>query len=84
MQDARDHGTLPVPLHLRNAPTQLMKREGYGKGYRYPHTHEGHFVVAQYLPDMLKEARFYEPGSSGFEKKIAERLKFWADRGAAQ
>ena len=73
----REHGHLPVPLHLRNAPTQLMKREGYGKGYRYPHTHEGHFVLAQYLPDRLKEARFYEPSDQGDEVGIAARLRAW-------
>ncbi|MBI5197177.1 MAG: replication-associated recombination protein A, partial [Nitrospirae bacterium] len=77
--DVRETGTLPVPLHLRNAPTALMKRLNYGKEYRYPHDHPGHVVSQQYLPDRLKGKRYYEPSESGLEKKIGERLKQWRE-----
>ena len=70
-----EHGALPVPLALRNAPTELMRREGYAKGYRYPHEHPDHFVDAQYLPDGLGDARFYEPSDQGAEGMIAERQR---------
>ena len=81
----REFGALPVPMHLRNAPTPLMKSEGHGKGYRYPHDHDEHFVEAQYLPDRLANDRFYEPGDQGEERAIGERLrKWWRDaKGAA-
>jgi putative ATPase len=59
-QAVEAHGALPVPMHLRNAPTGLMKKMGYGKGYQYPHDHPGHHVEATYLPDALAGARFYE------------------------
>jgi len=62
-------GDLPVPLHLRNAPTGLMKDLGYGKGYKYAHDYEGHTVAQQHLPDELAGERFYQPGSEGFEGK---------------
>ena len=75
-----EHGALPVPLHLRNAPTHLMKREGYGRGYRYPHDEPDHFVREQYLPDKLKDARFYRPSDQGEEAEIARRLRArWGD-----
>jgi putative ATPase len=64
----------PVPLHLRNAPTGLMKRLGYGKGYRYAHDFEGHYVEQQYLPDALADRRYYEPSDQGDEASIRERL----------
>jgi putative ATPase len=73
----REHGALPVPMHLRNAPTALMKSEGHGKGYTYPHDHADHFVAAQYLPDRLKDARFYAPSDQGEEAAIGERLRRW-------
>jgi putative ATPase len=68
------HGPLPVPMHLRNAPTKLMKSLGYGGGYQYPHDFEGHFVVESYLPEGLRGARFFEPGQEGFEKRHRERI----------
>ena len=71
----REHGALPVPLHLRNAPTELMRSEGYGRGYQYPHDHPGHFVRGQYLPDKLSDARFYRPSEEGSEAKLARRLR---------
>src|SRR5262249_363451 len=70
-------GTLPVPAHLRNAPTPLMKKVGLGAGYQYPHNFEGHYVAEDYLPDALGGSRFYEPTDSGWEKTIAERLAAW-------
>ena len=77
----REHGALPVPLHLRNAPTELMRREGYARGYRYPHDHPEHFVAEQYLPDGLREARFYEPSDQGHERAQRERLRrLWGEK----
>jgi putative ATPase len=67
----------PVPLHLRNAPTQLMKNLGYGKDYKYAHDYEGHFVEQQNLPDAIKNRRYYFPTELGFEKTILARLKAW-------
>ena len=69
------HGALPVPMHLRNAPTSLMKTMGYGKGYQYPHDFDGHHVRETYLPDDLKGARFFEPTDSGEEKEVRARLE---------
>jgi putative ATPase len=71
-----EHGALPVPLKLRNAPTALMKAEGYGEGYRYPHDEEGGVVEGEiYLPEELSGLRFYTPAGRGFERYIAERLR---------
>ncbi len=67
----------PVPLSLRNAPTKLMKQLGYGKDYRYAHQYEGHFVEADYLPESLKDAVFYQPADNPQENKMLERLKRW-------
>jgi putative ATPase len=67
----------PVPLHLRNAPTKLMKNLGYGKDYKYAHDYEGHFVEQQNLPDAIKNKRYYFPTELGFEKTILARLKAW-------
>jgi putative ATPase len=72
----------PVPLHLRNPVTRLMKGLGYGKGYKYAHEHPGHFVRQQHLPDSLKDKTYYEPSDQGFEKTVAERLReWWGERG---
>ncbi len=79
-EDVRRHGALPVPFHLRNAPTQLLKEEGYGVGYIDPHG-EPHGVANQlYLPEALRQARYYEPTAFGEEKTIRERLTWWAER----
>ncbi|UCB42499.1 MAG: AAA family ATPase [Dehalococcoidales bacterium] len=67
----------PVPLHLRNAATPLMRQVGYGKGYKYAHDYEGHFVEQQNLPDSLQGKKFYQPGDQGYEKQIAARLNTW-------
>ncbi len=75
LDDVRRDGALPVPLHIRNAPTSLMKGLGYGKGYKYPHSFKGAVIEQQYLPDKLKGKRYYKPSDRGYEKEIAERLK---------
>ena len=70
-------GSLPVPFHIRNAPTRLMKDLGYGKGYKYAHNYRDAVVAQEYLPDMLKGQRFYSPTDRGFEKTIKDRLDKW-------
>lgn len=67
-------GNLPVPLHLRNAPTQLMKDLGYHEGYKYAHNYAGNYVHQQYLPDELVNRKFWTPGNNSQESKMAERL----------
>ena len=67
----------PVPLHLRNAVTPMMKNIGYGKDYKYAHDYEGHYVEQQNLPDSVKNKKFYNPSDQGNEQKVAERLKKW-------
>ena len=75
MQDARAHGSLEVPLHLRNAPTALMKELGYGKTYRYAHDEpEGYAAGESYFPEELRARRYYRPVESGLEIRIAEKL----------
>ncbi|HYC81161.1 MAG TPA: hypothetical protein VEB65_05205, partial [Solirubrobacterales bacterium] len=66
-----------VPLHIRNAPTRLMKELGYHEGYRYAHTSPDAYIPQEYLPDELVGSRFYEPSEMGHEKRIAERMKWW-------
>jgi putative ATPase len=78
-KDVLDHGPLPVPLRLRNAPTRLMQEAGYGGGYRYPHDFDGHYVPERYLPDELRERRYYVPTDQGHEAIIGQRMKQWAD-----
>lgn len=80
LADVKRHGPLPVPLHLRNAPTRDMKAEGYGEGYRYPHDAPDRIVRQQYLPDALKDRRYYEPVPHGAEKTILDRMNWWAKR----
>jgi putative ATPase len=76
-QAARDFPAEPVPLHIRNAPTGLMKQLGYGRGYRYDHAEGGHAAGQEYLPEALRGAKWYEPAAAGFEKTLAERLAWW-------
>ncbi len=77
----RESGNVPVPLHLRNAPTKLMKSLDYGKDYKYAHDYEGNFVDQDFLPEGIKTERFYFPGQNSAEKKIFDRLKsLWKDR----
>ena len=75
-----DRGNLPVPLHLRNAPTKLARQMGHGEGYLYPHDHPDGVVNQTYLPDELVGARFFSPGRFGFERDIAKRLQWWQAR----
>jgi putative ATPase len=76
-KDAKEKGTLPVPLPIRNAPTRLMKDLGYGKGYVYDHETEAGVSGQQCLPDELKDKHYYEPGRFGFEREIAKRIAYW-------
>lgn len=76
-EDVKKTRNDPVPLHLRNAPTRLMKDLGYSKDYKYAHNFEGHFVEQQNLPDAIKNKRYYFPSDQGFEKEIIARLKVW-------
>ncbi|MGE5497986.1 MAG: replication-associated recombination protein A, partial [Syntrophothermus sp.] len=81
ISDVRTKPMYPVPLHLRNAPTKLMKELGYGKEYQYPHNFESHFVEKDYLPDELKGKQYYLPTENGQEKTLKERLKaLWKNR----
>ncbi|MEP0814349.1 MAG: replication-associated recombination protein A [bacterium] len=76
-----DTGSLPVPLHIRNAPTRLMKELGYGKDYDYQHDHPGAFSPQKYLPDEIDGSVLYRPSSRGYEAKLAEKLKkLWPER----
>ena len=75
---ARDTPAAPVPLHIRNAPTGLMKDLGYGRGYQYDPAVKYGVADQTYLPDELQGTRFYDPGRFGFEKTIRERLEWWA------
>ena len=74
MQTVSQTGDLPVPLHLRNAPTKLMADLGYHEGYKYAHDYQGNYVKQQYLPDGLEGARFWVPGNNPAEAKMAQRL----------
>ncbi len=76
-EDVRTTRDAPVPLHLRNAPTKLMERLGYGQDYKYGHEFEDNFVEQQYLPDDLKDRLYYQPTENGAEKKIRDRLNAW-------
>lgn len=72
--DVQRFGSLPVPLHICNAPTKFMKEEGYGRHYQYPHDFTGNYVKQQYLPDKIKESKYYIPTQNGYERYIFERL----------
>lgn len=78
--DSKKHGALPVPMHIRNAPTGLMKDLGYGDGYKYDHDQEDRFSGQEYLPDQLAGTKYYSPEGLGHEKIILERLKWWAEK----
>lgn len=81
LSDVRNKPLFPVPLHLRNAPTKLMKEVGYSKGYKYPHEFDNHFIDEDYLPKELKKTQYYFPTEMGHEKQLLERLKsFWKSR----
>jgi putative ATPase len=76
-RDVRELENMPVPLHIRNAPTELMKDLGYGKEYKYPHDYPDHFVEEEYLPENLRGRTYYQPAELGFEKEIKRRLEYW-------
>ena len=76
---ARQFPAEPVPLHIRNAPTGLMKELGYGKGYQYAHAVPEGYIPQEYLPDAVRDRVLYEPGPFGFERDIAKRLQWWSD-----
>ena len=78
--DVKEKGALPVPLHLRNAPTELMEKLGYGKGYKYAHNFPDHIVDQEHLPEELKGRKYYFPSESGYEKTIRERMKAWEEK----
>ncbi len=78
--DVRETSNAPVPLHLRNAVTDLMRKEGYGKSYKYAHDYDDHFVEQEFLPPTLKGRRYYQPSDQGAEQKIERRLNRWRNR----
>jgi putative ATPase len=79
LEAAQQHPAEEVPLHVRNAPTALMKELGYHQGYQYAHDAPEAYIAQEYLPEPLRDARFYEPGPFGFEKEIAKRLAWWEE-----
>jgi putative ATPase len=74
LENVRVKGDLSVPLHIRNAPTKLMKDIGYGKGYKYAHSFEANFVADNFLPEEIKGTRFFEPGKNTREEELRKRL----------
>ncbi|HEY6363896.1 MAG TPA: replication-associated recombination protein A [Candidatus Binatia bacterium] len=80
VEDVHEHGALPVPLHLRNAPTPLMETLGYGENYKYAHNYPDHVVEQEHLPKELQARRYYAPSDSGYESRIKERLKSWEEK----
>lgn len=77
----RQEGDLPVPMHLRNAPTKLMKDLNYGKGYRYAHDYEGNFVEEEFMPDKLKGQKLYDPGKNARENDLRKNLqRMWGKK----
>ncbi len=81
LQVVRETGNQPVPLHLRNAPTKLMKQLGYGKDYKYAHSYEGNFIPQQFLPDEIQERRFWHPQSNPAEQRQREyMIQLWGKR----
>lgn len=80
-QLVRHTGDLPVPMHLRNAPTKLMKDQGYGKGYQYAHDYIHNFAAQEYLPEAIKETKLYDPGANPREEEMRKRLRsLWKEK----
>jgi len=79
LEAAQRYPAEPVPLHIRNAPTALMKELGYHEGYQYAHDAPEAYIPQEYLPEPLRGMRFYEPGKFGFEKEIAKRIAWWEE-----
>jgi putative ATPase len=81
MSAVKEHGDLPVPLHIRNAPTRLMKNLGYGKDYQYSHSYENNFSNQEYLPKEISGTKFYDPGKNGREEELRKFLKnLWKEK----
>jgi putative ATPase len=81
MNAVKQHGDLPVPLHIRNAPTKLMKNEDYGKGYEYSHNFENNFSPQEYLPAAISGTVFFEPGNNAREEELRKFLKaLWKEK----
>ena len=77
----KETGDLPVPMNLRNAPTRLMKEQGYGAGYKYSHDYDGNFVVQEFLPEAVKNTKLYDPGHNARENEMRKRLQqLWKDK----
>ena len=84
LKEVERSGALPVPLHLRNAPTDLHREQGNAAGYKYPHNFAGNYVAEAYLPDQLRGRRYFTPSENGEEKRLKERLdEILAARGKA-
>jgi putative ATPase len=81
IRDVKQTLNAPVPMHLRNATTDLMHEMGYGEGYKYSHDFDSHFARMQNLPDSIKDRRYYNPSDQGYEKSAAERLRNWWNSG---
>ncbi|MDD3607166.1 MAG: replication-associated recombination protein A, partial [Candidatus Cloacimonas acidaminovorans] len=77
-EDARKTSHYGVPLHIRNAPTQLMKDLNYGRDYHYDHEYEYKYYYQKYFPEQMPEKIYYKPGTYGFEKEIQKRIDWWA------
>jgi putative ATPase len=81
MAAVREHGDLPVPLHIRNAPTKLMKDLNYSKGYQYSHDYERNFSPQEYLPADLANTKFYDPGKNAREEELRKFLRsHWKEK----
>ncbi|MEO6723509.1 MAG: replication-associated recombination protein A, partial [Ferruginibacter sp.] len=81
MAAVREHGDLPVPLHIRNAPTKLMKNLNYGKDYAYSHNYENNFSAQEYLPNKISGTTFYNPGANARELELRKFLKLlWKEK----
>jgi putative ATPase len=81
MAAVRRYGDLPVPMHIRNAPTRLMKNLDYGKGYQYSHSYENNFSQQEYLPEKLEGTKFYEPGKNAREEELRKHLRMlWKEK----
>ncbi|HNN71892.1 MAG TPA: replication-associated recombination protein A, partial [Ferruginibacter sp.] len=81
MSAVKEHGDLSVPLHIRNAPTKLMKKEGYGKGYEYSHNYENNFSPQEYLPNEISGTAFFQPGNNAREEELRKFLRsLWKDK----
>jgi len=78
MRTAKEAGSLPPPKHILNAPTKLMKDEGYGTGYQYDHDQPDAFSGQDYFPESLGRQSFYDPVDRGFERDVRKRMEYWA------